>query len=906
MGVIKLKYSSSCTLSGYTDFASQLFHRKLMLHLFILCFTLLSSFGALAGNITITTTNASTGTVNAGSTNNGILRIAIDNPSAGQGQGTETITGMAFTSANFSNADVTNAKLYYTSTSSTFATSTLLGTDINLSDGISFSFTGIDLGKSNNSIYYFWLTYDISSSAASCNNIGATVGSANSFTFSTSPGITLAGNPSSTALSVSGTSVAGTASTTTSTICAGSSATLQISGHSGTILWQQYNGSTWVDASGTNNQATYTASALQTTTQYRARVQRGNCTPSFTNTVTISVTPLPNVVLGNFTDVCRNTSDFALTGGTPTGGTYSGPGVSNNRFNPASVAAGTYTITYTVTQNGCTNSATNTITVVAPPTVSLSPLSAVCVNDPTFALSGGAPSGGTYSGPGVSNGDFNSAVAGTGTHTITYSYTDPSTGCSNTASRTVTVNGLPTVSLSAQAPICVSANTRTLTGGSPAGGTYSGTGVSNGVFDPAVAGVGNHILTYSYTNGSGCTNTATTTISVTAQPVLTFNAINDVCVSNSAFSLTSYANPAGGTFSGTGVSGNNFNPATAGVGTHTITFSYSQNGCTVTATQDVEVNALPVVSLGSFSSVCVDEPGFALTGGMPTGGTYSGPGVSSGNFVPSSAGAGTHTITYTYTDLTTGCSNSATSTITVKPLPTINFAALAPICESASPITLSATPTGGTFSGTGVSNGSFDPAVAGEGLHEITYTVTVNGCTNSLKRTIEVTDVPSAVIQNGFQDVCLNDAPFTLTGATPTGGTFSGTGVTNNIFNPSVAGVGTHTITYTVTQNGCTVETVAQLTVNAIPVVSFSGLGTSYCVSEPAVTLSGSPAGGTFSGPGISGNTFSPSAAGAGNRTIMYTYTDPTTGCSNTSSQTVRINALPVLSISGLSSNYCV
>jgi len=38
---------------------------------------------------------------------------------------------------------------------------------------------------------------------------------------------------------------------------------------------------------------------------------------------------------------------------------------------------------------------------------------------------------------------------------------------------------------------------------------------------------------------------------------------------------------------------------------------------------------------------------------------------------------------------------------------------------------------------------------------------------------------------------------------TPSGGTFSGTGISNNLFNPVAAGIGNHTITYTVTDNGC-------------------------------------------------------------------------------------------------------
>ncbi|MEM9144033.1 MAG: gliding motility-associated C-terminal domain-containing protein, partial [Bacteroidota bacterium] len=49
---------------------------------------------------------------------------------------------------------------------------------------------------------------------------------------------------------------------------------------------------------------------------------------------------------------------------------------------------------------------------------------------------------------------------------------------------------------------------------SPAGGTFSGTAVTGNSFDPAVAGIGTHTLTYSYTDGNGCTNTDMTSIIV--------------------------------------------------------------------------------------------------------------------------------------------------------------------------------------------------------------------------------------------------------------------------------------------------------------------------------------------------------------------------------------------------------
>lgn len=75
---------------------------------------------------------------------------------------------------------------------------------------------------------------------------------------------------------------------------------------------------------------------------------------------------------------------------------------------------------------------------------------------------------------------------------------------------------------------------------------------------------------------------------------------------------------------------------------------------------------LPEVSLEPFEMVCLAWPAFELTGGMPEGGVYSGPGVTNGWFDPATAGLGEHTITYTYEDVN-GCDNFAAETILVDP-----------------------------------------------------------------------------------------------------------------------------------------------------------------------------------------------------------------------------------------------
>lgn len=83
------------------------------------------------------------------------------------------------------------------------------------------------------------------------------------------------------------------------------------------------------------------------------------------------------------------------------------------------------------------------ITVQQAPGVSLDPFAPLCLNDGALPLSGGLPAGGTYSGNGVTNGTFDPQAAGIGGHIITYTYTDPVTGCANSATKNITVNNPP-------------------------------------------------------------------------------------------------------------------------------------------------------------------------------------------------------------------------------------------------------------------------------------------------------------------------------------------------------------------------------------------------------------------------------------------------------------------------------
>ncbi len=79
----------------------------------------------------------------------------------------------------------------------------------------------------------------------------------------------------------------------------------------------------------------------------------------------ITVNAVPVVELQQFDDVCVGWPEFELTGGTPSGGVYSGTGVENGMFDPGTAGIGTHTITYTYVENNCENSVDQDIYVDA-------------------------------------------------------------------------------------------------------------------------------------------------------------------------------------------------------------------------------------------------------------------------------------------------------------------------------------------------------------------------------------------------------------------------------------------------------------------------------------------------------------------------------------------------------------
>ena len=191
---------------------------------------------------------------------------------------------------------------------------------------------------------------------------------------------------------------------------------------------------------------------------------------------------------------------------------------------------GTYMAKLTTTTLCGTNTMTKTsyITVYGPPTANFtatpnsgcSPLTVVFAdtsNGNGRIITGWAWDFGdstTYSGQTPPNHIYSNR----GTYTVKLTVTS---ACgSNTKTGYVTASSQPVVVPGTYGPACVSGSNITLVG-SPGGGTWFGDGVSGNIFNPTAAGPGNHVLTYQYTSGSGCSFSNTTALTVVPLPQTT-------------------------------------------------------------------------------------------------------------------------------------------------------------------------------------------------------------------------------------------------------------------------------------------------------------------------------------------------------------------------------------------------
>lgn len=401
-------------------------------------------------------------------------------------------------------------------------------------------------------------------------------------------------------------------------------------------------------------------------------------------------------------------------------------------------------------------------------------------------------------------------------------------------------------------------------------------------------------------DSAGCTDTSNVfTLSSSGLSLnVSFSSLSPICENDSQIAISGGI-PIGGIYSGLGVSNGFFDPSQANLGSNTIKYVYTDTntGCADSANQTIVVNAAPFIVMLPLDTACSNQSPISLNVGLPVGGIYSGVGVTGNSFDPSQANVGSNTIFYTRSNA--NCSATDSAVVEVVSPPQISFNINSPLCENASPVALSAAPSGGAFSGNGVSGNFLVPQLLNPGTNTVTYSASGNGCTSSTTASVFIDTLPAAGL-SAIPSLCESASPIDLQQyASSFAGTFLGNGVSATSFNPSIAGAGFHTISYVIS-NSCGSDTATQtIEVFANPTVAFPALA-DVCLDQGAVALtSATPSGGTYAGTGVSGGSFDPTSAGIGTYNLSYVFTD-SNGCSDSANSSITVNDLPVVSLDTL------
>ncbi len=484
------------------------------------------------------------------------------------------------------------------------------------------------------------------------------------------------------------------------------------------------------------------------------------------------------------------------------------------------------------------------------------------------------------------------------TVTTTYTLTATSGNCSAIDMVTVTVGG-SSVNAGTDASICSGGNTTLNATGAA---TYSWlpiTGLSAAnIANPIASPTATTSYTVTGTSGS-CTSTDIVMITVTTMPTANAGSDISICTGN-----TTTLNASGGTaYSWLPVTGLSSaaiaNPVANPAATTTYTVTVSNGNCSATDMVTVTVTSPPIPNAGADVSICAGSNTLLTASGGTSYSWLPVTGLSSPS-IASPAASPAATTTYTVSVSNGVCSLTDMVIITVNTVPA-NAGIDAAICNGSS-TTLAATG-GTTYSWlpiTGLSSASIANPVASP-TSTTTYTVTVSDGTCSATDMVNIVVASSAPVApasiSGAVSVCAGSSQTYSVAVDPNITSYAwtmpsgwpGTSVTNSITSASVTNSGVVSV---IASNACGSASAVTLavTVNPLPTVTMTSLGT-VCKTDPAFTITaGSPSGGNYSGTGVSGTSiFTPLTAGVGTFTITYLYTD-VNGCSKSANNTVIVH----------------
>ncbi len=609
----------------------------------------------------------------------------------------------------------------------------------------------------------------------------------------------------------------------------------------------------------------------------------------------IQVNPLPNVNAGTDVALCFGDA-YSLNATGAVSYVWSNGQANGVNYNQV---LGTSQLIVTGTgANTCTKKDTILITVYALPVIG--------VNDATYCLGGNAVLTATgamnyaWSPATALSGTIGASVTTTSNVSIDYTVTGTdANGCVSSDISHVVVNGTPTASINAPVAICLNDNANIIGSG---GTTYEWLAPASlaGTTNPNVTQT--PLVTTVYTlvafNGTGCSDTISSTVVVNSNPTVTVNS-GAMCFGTSlnltAGGAVNYSwTPATDLSATTGTTV----MATPGSTTMFTVEGTDVNGCSSIANATVTVNPLPLVDVNS-AAVCSGIPATLTASGAVNYSWSPATDLSatSGATVNSST---TSTIDYTVTGTdANGCVSSAISHVTVNSLPIAGLNSPAAICLNDNANIIGSGGTTYEWLAPASLVGTTNPNVTETPLVTTVYTLvafTVDGCSDTISNTVMVNNNPNVTVNSGA--MCFGTS-FALTAG----------GALNYVWTPATDLSATTGTTVTATPgstavftvegtdaNGCSSTANATVTVNSLPNVAVNS--ETMCLGETSI-LNASGAVNYVWTPATSlSATIGSSVISSATVTTNYTVTGTdANGCIDDAVSTVTISPNPTLSI---------
>ncbi|MEM9544650.1 MAG: Ig-like domain-containing protein [Bacteroidota bacterium] len=392
----------------------------------------------------------------------------------------------------------------------------------------------------------------------------------------------------------------------------------------------------------------------------------------------ITVVPAPVVSIDGANTVCAGTT---TTLSPSTGGTWSSDNeavatVTNSGI-VTGISQGVARFTFTNTE-GCSSNQTAPVIVFDSPSTLIDGPNALCLGE-TAQMQ--PSTGGVWqsSNPSIATINNSGLVSAIMPGTVTFTYTDGSTGCISNPSDPITVENNPVINLTGPSEICIGETTHMIPS---IGGIWTSlnTSVATIQNDGEIIGIGGGQARFIFLNlATGCVSDTSAAITVLSGPSISFNGPTNLCLGDTSYILPltggtwESSNPAVASVTNTGMI------IALGPGTATFQFTESSSGCKSDWSEALTVNGPPTVGITGPSAICIS----ATTNLLPSSGgvwTSLNPGIASVDMNGVVTGLTEGTAYFQFMDNETGCVSDGSLSIEVQPTPEIEITGSNVIC----------------------------------------------------------------------------------------------------------------------------------------------------------------------------------------------------------------------------------